>query len=80
MPAFKYVARYNGEIIGKRTSAAKRVYTHAIVALNTYPQVVAWSGSLRLAQDEARRRGGLEIVPAERVDAHRPEVTIDQKG
>ncbi len=56
MPATKYIAYLNGKIVGTRTSAAKRVYTHAIVANGhaRVDQVVAWSGSLRLAQVQQR--------------------------
>lgn len=66
--ATKYVARLNGEIIGKRTSK-DRTYTHAIIcarpAVGNYyhgknskfeaAHITNWCGRLDLAQKEASR-------------------------
>jgi hypothetical protein len=79
---FKYIARDGGEIIGRRTSAAQRVYTHAVVSYRSgAPRVVTWCGRLDLAKDELRRRSGpgylIKIVPAERIDAYRHDVKVE---
>jgi hypothetical protein len=74
MSAFKYEARLDGRIVGTRTSAAQRVYTHAVVCHGHGKSdvVQAWCGRLDLAQGEARKyqRYGytVDIVPAVRVD------------
>ncbi len=73
MPAFKYLARRNGEIIGTRKSAAQRVYTHAVAVWGhgKTAEVVTWCGRLDLAQGEQRKyqRYGYtaEIVDVERI-------------
>lgn len=60
----KYIARYNGKVIGKRTTK-DRTYTHAVVAGGTYvhpqsdtqnlyePGVVTWCGRPDLARKAA---------------------------
>jgi hypothetical protein len=69
--SIKYVARHNGEIVGTRTSAAGRVYTHAIAVWGhgKTAEVRTWCGRLDLAQGEQRKyqRYGYtaEIVPVE---------------
>lgn len=74
MSKVKYIARRNGEIVGKRTSsipAAVKTYTHAVVIWGhgQNPKVKCWCSRLDLAQGEAStyRRCGFqtEIVPAE---------------
>lgn len=86
MTAFKYIARVDGEIVGRRSSASQRVYTHAIVAVDAEGElyVTTWCGRLDLAKGELRKAQSLgnagchRIVPAERVDAYRPEATIEE--
>lgn len=67
--ATKYIAKFNGEIVGKRTTR-DRTYTHAIVVAkptseNYYfgknspkheqPSVASWAGRLDLAQKAANQ-------------------------
>jgi hypothetical protein len=68
----KYIAHYNGSLVGKRTSnIGNKIYTHAIVAWGhgKNPHVVAWASRIDLAQTQARQYGrrGCQtaIVPAE---------------
>jgi hypothetical protein len=76
--ATKYVARFNNEIVGKRTSnIGNKTYSHAIVAWGhgKNPHVVAWASRLDLAQTQQRQyqRWGFqaEIVPAEIVPSNK---------
>lgn len=75
MPAIKYIARVNGQIVGTRKSAAQRVYTHAIV-VNGHGKtnhVVTWCGRPDLARNEQRKYAAYgytaDIVPAEVVSS-----------
>lgn len=57
MAKIKYVARLDGRIVGTRTSAAGRIYTHAIV-INGHDKtdhVVTWCGRIDLARNEQRK-------------------------
>ena len=59
MSKTSYIARLNGTVVGKRTSAAGRLYTHAIVTQHDHPgcvpKVVAWCSRLDLARGEQRK-------------------------
>jgi hypothetical protein len=72
MAKIKYVARYQGEIVGTRSS--DRAYTHAVVTWGhgKTADVPSWCGSLRLAQNKQReyQRYGytVEIVEVESVN------------
>lgn len=69
MAATKYVARFENQIVGKRSS--ERTYTHAIVCQGhgKGPHVVTWCGRPDLAHGEQTKwsRYGYTatIVPAE---------------
>lgn len=69
--ATKYVARYNGTIVGTRKS--DRTYTHAVVGfVSGQPKAIAWCGRLDLAQKQLTDRyarwkaSDLFIVAAEK--------------
>lgn len=53
----KYIAKHEGQIVGTRTSAAGRIYTHAIVTQGhgKGPHVATWCGRLDLALGEKRK-------------------------
>jgi hypothetical protein len=56
--ATKYVAHFNNEIVGKRTSnIANKTYSHAIVAWGhgKNPHVVAWASRGDLARNQQRQ-------------------------
>ena len=68
--ATKYVARLDGNIIGKRTTK-DRTYTHAVVVHGhgKEPHTKNWCGRLDLAQKEQRKWQSYgytaHVVPAE---------------
>lgn len=94
MPAFKYAAIIDGKVVGTRTSASQRVYTHAVVSLvdGTPRGIFAWCGRLDLAQKQlaiytGKLHGAAVIVPVVRTDAAKPapvswkvEVQADSTG
>ena len=69
MPAIKYIARFEDQVVGKRSS--QRTYTHAIVVQGhgKGPSVATWCGRPDLARGEQAKwsRYGYTatIVPAE---------------
>jgi hypothetical protein len=74
MSRTKYIARHDGQIIGKRVSTiptSVKTYTHAIAIWGhgKTAKVVTWCSRLDLAQGEQRKyqRYGYtaEIIPAE---------------
>lgn len=78
----KYIAKHEGKIVGTRTSAAGRVYTHAIVVNGNgkTDHVVTWCGRPDLALGEQRKyeRFGYraEIADVEVVPAKLPPRTV----